>query len=198
MIYDRFGQFTFRETDERRRVAAQRVAAAEPCPEPVPREDTHGPPSPVPHTRVRLENGRVRVTGADSDELVLTPEALRYYAQSYQARRKVREEVLADEGECDFELGHVLRLTWVTHQRGDSSLMTIIGTEPIPNGYRVAPDGLLEKLVPLPPPAGDAWVPVVPDGKATGNLSWKRWLFLQFHVGMLGAHRSAAKTYLQT
>ena len=45
MIYDRYGQFTFRESDERRRVAAQRVAAAEPCPEPAPREDTHGPPS---------------------------------------------------------------------------------------------------------------------------------------------------------
>ena len=89
-----------------------------------------------------------------------------------------------------------MRLTWVSEQRADPVLMEILGTQPTPNGFRIAPDGLLEKLVPLPSPLGEAWVPVVPDGKATGNLTWKRWLFLQFHVGILGAHRSAAKTHL--
>ena len=46
----------------------------------------------------------------------------------------------------------------------------------------------------LPPPANLTWVPVVPDGFATKHLSWKRWLFLQCHVGILGAHRNASKT----
>ena len=155
MIYNRYGQFTFRESDERCRVAAQRVAAAEPCPEPAPREDTHGPPSPVPNTRVRSQND----CALDSDELVLTPDALRYYDELYEERRKLREEVLADEGECDFELGHALRLTWVSQQRADSALMAILGTQPIRKGYRIAVDGLLEKLVPLPDPAGDSWCP---------------------------------------
>ena len=44
MIYDRYGQFTFQDDDENRRVAVQRVATAEPCPEPESKEDTHGPP----------------------------------------------------------------------------------------------------------------------------------------------------------
>ena len=63
-------------------------------------------------------------------------------------------------------------------------------------GYRVAKDGLLERWVSLPPPANDSWVPIVPDGQATGNLPWKRWLFLQCHVGVLGAHRNADKTLI--
>ena len=37
-------------------------------------------------------------------------------------------------------------------------------------------------------------MPVVPHGEANGTLSWKRWLFLQCHVGILGAHRGADKT----
>ena len=156
MIYDRYGQFTFRESDERRRVAVQRVAAAEPCPEPVPREDTHGPPSPVPNTRVRSRRDRAQ----DSEELVLTPDALRYYDESYEARRQLREEVLEGEGECDFELGTALRLTWVSQQRGDTSLISIISTEPIPNGShprfrRISPHSrrpsLLRRVVRSPP-----------------------------------------------
>ena len=62
-------------------------------------------------------------------------------------------------------------------------------------GYRKAEDGLIERLVQLPPPAGATWVPIVPDGQATANLTWKRWLFLQCHVGLLGGHRNADKTY---
>ena len=61
-------------------------------------------------------------------------------------------------------------------------------------GFRVNKDGLLERQVSLPPPANETWVPVVPDGQATAHLTWKRWLFLQCHVGVLGAHRNAEKT----
>ena len=104
----------------------------------------------------------------------------------YEDRRKLRDEVLTDEGECDFVLGRALRITWVPQQRADPGLGEIFQSRPMPTGFRVAPDGLLERQVPLPAPAGDAWVPVAPDGTATGNLTWKRWLFLQFHVGILG------------
>ena len=109
----------------------------------------------------------------------------------YEERAKLREEVLADEGECDFVLGHSLRLTWVPQQRADPGLAEVLRSKPMPPGFRSAPDGLLERQVPLPAPVDSAWVPVVPDGKAQGNLSWKRWLFLQFHVGILGGRIAA-------
>ena len=41
-----------------------------------------------------------------------------------------------------------------------------------------------------------AWVPVVPQGNATTHLSWKRWVWLQNHIGVFGAHRSAQKTII--
>ena len=40
------------------------------------------------------------------------------------------------------------------------------------------------------------WVPIVPDGHATSVLTWKKWLFLQCHVGIVGGHRNAEKTHL--
>ena len=79
MVYDRYGQFTFQEDDENRRVAVQRVATAEPCPEPESKEDTHGPPSPVPNTQVKSRGDRTLARTSDPDDLVLTPDALRYY-----------------------------------------------------------------------------------------------------------------------
>ena len=61
-------------------------------------------------------------------------------------------------------------------------------------GFRRAPDGLLERQVMLNPPANTQWVPIVPDGLAVATLTWKRWVFLQCHIGILGAHRSDTKT----
>ena len=62
------------------------------------------------------------------------------------------------------------------------------------DGFRQAKDGLLERLVTQPPPVNSIWVPIVPDGQAQANLIWKRWLFTQCHVGIVGAHRNADKT----
>mgnify|MGYP003323481527 CR=1 FL=1 len=62
------------------------------------------------------------------------------------------------------------------------------------DGYRIAPDGLLERQVKLQPPFGTKWVPIVPTGQATANLSWRRWMFLQCHLGILGGRRNAEKT----
>ena len=64
----------------------------------------------------------------------------------------------------------------------------------LPDGYRFAKDGLLERMVNLTPPGRGTWLPIAPEGYATSNLSWKRWLFLQCHVGVLGARRNAEKT----
>ena len=40
------------------------------------------------------------------------------------------------------------------------------------------------------------YVPVVPDGQAAVHLSWKKWVFLQVHAGVFGAHRGAEQTVL--
>ena len=69
MVYDRYGQFTFQEDDEPRRVAAS--LSPELCPEPVSREDVHAVPGPVPNTRYKSK-GDARLLDPQ-DELVLTP-----------------------------------------------------------------------------------------------------------------------------
>jgi hypothetical protein len=55
-----------------------------------------------------------------------------------------------------------------------------------PEGLRLAEDGLLERSVRVRGADVAVWVPVVPDGRATVNSSWKKWVFLQAHVGALG------------
>ena len=66
--------------------------------------------------------------------------------------------------------------------------------KPITDGYRIAPDGVLERDIRQTGPCAAKWVPVVPDGRATRHLSWKRLVFLQVHVGIFGGHRNAEKT----
>ena len=64
-----------------------------------------------------------------------------------------------------------------------------------PRGFRRADDGVLEKsVVPKGAAAGGVWVPVVPPGNATAHATWRKWCFMQSHVGVFGAHRSAEKT----
>ena len=53
----------------------------------------------------------------------------------------------------------------------------------------------LEFEAKLPAPMPPKWVPVIPDGYATQDKTWKRWMFTHVHVGILGAHRNAEKTY---
>jgi hypothetical protein len=61
--------------------------------------------------------------------------------------------------------------------------------------YRVAEDGVLEKEVEDHfVSGGKKWVVVIPQGQATALHTWKDWVFLQTHVGLLGAHRPADKT----
>ena len=58
--------------------------------------------------------------------------------------------------------------------------------------YLTASDGLLEKRV-IDKDKTMTWVPVVPQGNATTHLSGERWVWLQNHIGIFGAHRNAQK-----
>jgi hypothetical protein len=111
-----------------------------------------------------------------------------------EKREGLADEVKAEAGETEFRVGQSLRLTWLAAQRLDATLMPMFKAEELGAGYRKGADGLLERQVVLPPPAGTRWVPIVPDGNATAHLTWKRWMFLQCHVGVLGAHRNTEKT----
>ena len=112
-------------------------------------------------------------------------------------RDKLIEEAKAKTGEVEFSVGGGLRLTWVAAQRADKELRSFFSKSAagnFPAGYRLASDGLLERQVAQPPPIGEAWVPVVPDGLATAHVTWRKWLLLQTHIGVLGAHRNHEET----
>ena len=185
MVYDRYGQFRFGPSP-----------LSAPCAQPAANAGSliGSVEGPVPNTLYKDNAGDPKALVKDVDELVLTHDALDYYDKLYDKRREIADEAHAEAGECEFELGHSLRVTWVPAQRADKALMPMFSAKQLSEGYRIAKDGLLERHVQLPPPANATWVPIVPEGQATGNLSWKRWLFLQCHVGVLGAHRNAEKT----
>ena len=108
-------------------------------------------------------------------------------------REALAEEVRADAGESKFSVANSLRVSWLVAQRADPSLYALLANPDEKKGYRLAFDGLLEKGV-IAKDRPMAWVPVVPQGNATTHLSWKRWVWLQNHIGVFGAHRSAQKT----
>ena len=128
----------------------------------------------MPNTEYKANQGDPKAIIRDVDELVLTPDALKYYEESYRKRRGLADDVQTEAGECEFKLGDSLRVTWIPQQRADKSLTPMFSAKTLADGYRVARDGLLERLVQLPPPVNATWVPVVHDGMATGNLTWKR------------------------
>jgi len=139
-------------------------------------------------------------------DIELDDDTAKYYSDQYQKREALADDIRAEEGETEFKLSDSLRVTWVSLQRVDPQFIKVIQSlakakddesEHVwsnAQGWRIASDGLLEKLVVQPAPLQSAWLPVVPEGQATANLTWKRWLFLQCHVGLLGAHRNGEKT----
>ena len=125
------------------------------------------------------------------ETIELDAETLTWYVDKEQEREQIAEEARADQGEITFAIGECLRTSWSAAQRADKSRICMFQKKAAA-GHRIASDGLLERQV-----AGAVkpiWVPIVPEGQATSNLTWKRWVFLQCHVGMLGAHRNAKKT----
>ena len=63
--------------------------------------------------------------------------------------------------------------------------------------YRIPPDGVLEKRIEIGKTDKEVWSPVVPAGWATAHLTWRRWVFLQVHVGPFGGHRLLDQTMLE-
>ena len=57
-----------------------------------------------------------------------------------------------------------------------------------------AVDDLVERQVKEEATGAEAWAPVVPQGLAVGHTSWRRWVFLQIHVGVFGGHRLLDQT----
>ena len=140
-------------------------------------------------------DGPVPGTVWKGDVLDYHPDTLAWYEEQAEKREGLADAARAENGETEFELGKGLRATWLSAQQTDKLLLPMFAEKAqLAAGYRRAPDGLLERQVSLPPPANMSWVPIVPDGFATGHLSWKRWIFLQCHVGLIGAHRNADKT----
>ena len=193
MLYDRYGQCKFNEGARASAVSLDGPSGAT-ANHTASVEDDGAVPGPVPNTRYKRGKDPKAIT--EEDETELTPDALRYYDELIEKRRGLADDVKAGVGECEFQLRDSLRLTWVPAQRADRTLSHFFALRDIPDGYRLAPDGLLERLVLLPPPAGPSWVPIVPGSQTTGNLTWKRLLFLQCHVGILGAHCDAEKTHM--
>ena len=137
-----------------------------------------------------------RATEGDADVSSL-PEVesiepdLKWYERKAEKREAIAKEIRADAGETDFNIADSLRLSWNPLQRADKDLashMKVPGSD-----FRLAPDGCLERRVeqPLSPAT---WVIVVPEGDMGRGMPWKKWVFLQCHVGVLGAHRNADKT----
>jgi hypothetical protein len=104
----------------------------------------------VPNTQLKVKADPKTVDGFpdESAELVLTPDALAYYEECDQKRRQNADDVRAEAGDTDFKLGESLRVTWIPSQRADKALLPMFGKgKELQQGYRIARDGLLERLV---------------------------------------------------
>jgi hypothetical protein len=120
--------------------------------------------------------------------------AEQWVAKNFRTRKRlVEEDELNVEADEPGELGVDLRSSWYRAQRSDQALAHLVGKPP--DGYRLAKDGLLEHFVIPVGKTNGQWVPVVPDGEAATNMSWKFFCFKQDHVGVLGAHRGANKMF---
>ena len=124
----------------------------------------------------------------------LTPDAARWYKKAAREREVIAEEAREETGEAVFDLGVSLRVTWLCAQRSDPRLNAMMSSIKNHQGFRLGEDGLLEKVSIRPAPEPTLYLRVVPAGQATAHMSWKRWVFVQCHIGVFGGHRSAPKT----
>ena len=89
-----------------------------------------------------------------------------WFAEEALKRNKLVDEARADSGETEFRASQCLRERWYAAQRADPALAKKISATTLESGYRRSEDGVLERRVSLPPPFGEKYVPVVPDGLA--------------------------------
>ena len=134
---------------------------------------------------------------AEDEEPHIVRQDLRWYEKECSKCEGLANETRAEaDGETDFKVHGGLRHLLATDQLKDSSLSRYFKKNyQLPEGYQIAPDGLLERHVKQSFPISDRYLPIIPHGYATSLMTWKRWFFMQFHVGLLGAHRSSSKTY---
>ena len=90
-----------------------------------------------------------------------------------------------------------MRAKWVCAQRLVPLLSRFLiqkhkDFQVLPDGHRIASDGLLERQVGTV--GGPKWVPYVPVGHAAATIPWRNWCFLQCHVSVLGGHRLEKQT----
>ncbi len=121
MLYDRYGQFRL-ETESAGHAHLQRG------------ETSHVPSAragaqDVPNTSYKPDDGRGR-----APQLVMTPDALAYSKNLDDKRKGNAAEAHAEVAECEFELGHSLRLTWIPSQRADKALMPMFSAKDLANG----------------------------------------------------------------
>ena len=149
MVYDRYGQFKFgtaipvSDSESVQGGAQGSVPCLEPAaPAAARRTDPDGPPrpmsasldptfdtilqpsesSPVPNTEYKKSRHPHETTLEQGEELVLTPDALDYYKKAHEKREELADDVRAETGECEFQLGNSLRVTWIPAQRSDKTL----------------------------------------------------------------------------
>jgi hypothetical protein len=141
------------------------------------------------------EHSLAVVHDVDLSEIRL--EAERWYDKQAAKRDALAEDARVEAGESGFTLGESLRVTWLLAQRADPELAALLkhaSGVPDSRGFRRGDDGLLEKQIVHKAPFPPTFVPVVPKGFAAANMSWRRWMFLQVHIGIFGGHRNEEKT----
>ena len=117
------------------------------------------------------------------------------WSRRNKEREERREEIEESTGYKDWKPGSSLRIDWCRAQRMDPNLAEFFRKDAkLPSdAYRVAEDGLLERLVGVKS-MGPRWVAFVPDGDAAPGLSWRRWCFLECHTGLISGHRLVDQT----
>ena len=127
----------------------------------------------------------------------MSPEHQDWYDKAIRKRNRLAETVSddMDMGDETWTWGASLRATWASAQQVDKSLAGYFRRHAeFPHNVRRAKDGVLEKLVTPKSRPTPIWVPIVPEGHVTQHLTWKKWVFLQLHIGIFGTHRNEKKT----
>ena len=121
-----------------------------------------------------------------------------WYEKAAAERERMAETENPYDPEAFWGWGANVRQLWIQDQWWDKEMWPYFErakTGELEPEVRLAPtDGLLEREVPTR--QGNKWVPIVPNGRPLRHLTWFRWVFLQLHVGIFGAHRSAKKTLI--
>ena len=157
----------------------------------LPAASTFGSPAAGAAYKLRQVPWQTPHTFDEKGELRLSEHAKRWFAEALKKRASLRDEARAEAGDSDFEVTSGVRSRLLLSQKADNKVQELAAKE----GFRAnEADGVVETRVPGRIEGQEIWVPVVPEGAAAGHISWKRWVFLQAHVGVFGGHRLANQT----